>query len=143
MKHAYRTSVMISIAIALIALVGYLLLFARSVAAPQPGHDSSQGQDSSRNSSEPADLADTNQIMIQNYTFTPMNIRVKKNKTVIWTNADTSPHRVKVVTGGQEVASNAINYNGSFSLVFDKPGTFTYYDSDAPDQRGTVLVTDD
>jgi len=132
---------MIGLAIALVALVVYLLLFARSAAAPEKTTSETSVLSPSA-TTVPSNAVDTNHITIQNYTFTPKDIHIKKNRTVIWINTDPSPHKVTVVVNGKEMASNAINYNGSYSFVFDKIGTFTYYDSDTPSERGTVTVTD-
>jgi len=137
---------MISIVIACIALAVYLLFFAKTAAAPEQNKNSGNNtaqQDNAEGSFSQAAPVNTNQISIQNYIFSPVNIRIKKNTTVIWTNTDPGPHKITVVIGDTVTKSNAINPNGSFSFVFDKAGTFSYYDSEIPDERGTVIVTDD
>lgn len=127
---------MIGTSIAIIALAVYLIAFTPSAAAPAEDHIR-QATEAQR-----AAAVDTNQITIQNYIFSPQDVRIKKGQTVIWTNADPSPHKIIVVVDGTKTASSTISSNGSFSFVFDKAGTFTYYDSDLPDEQGAIVVTE-
>jgi len=83
----------------------------------------------------------TNTVSIQNYTFSPQVITVKKGRTVIWTNNDTATHTL-IFDDTAIPNSGPLNSGAGFSLAFDHAGTFTYHSLAYPDTTGTVIVTD-
>jgi YVTN family beta-propeller protein len=65
-------------------------------------------------------------------------LKVAVGQSVVWTNADAVPH---TVTGdGGLWGSGDIGGGQSFTMSFDKPGTYSYYCKYHPMMRGTVLV---
>lgn len=123
---------MISVAIALVALVMYLLFVSQPAAAPQH-----QIEEKANTTQETVRPVNTNSISIQNYTFNPKVISVPQDRTVIWTNSDQNAHTITIEGHTQ---GSAVNPSGSFSYVFDIPGTYTYYDPEMPNERGTIIV---
>jgi YVTN family beta-propeller protein len=65
-------------------------------------------------------------------------LKAAVGQSVVWTNADAVPH---TVTGdGGLWDSGDIEGGKSFTMRFDKPGTYSYYCKYHPMMRGTVLV---
>ncbi len=77
-------------------------------------------------------------ISIQNFSFAPATITVKKGTTVTWTNRDGAPHTITGDSGGP--ASPTLAQGQSYSYVFSTPGTYPYHCSIHPGMRGTVTV---
>ncbi len=60
---------------------------------------------------------------------------------VTWTNNDSPTHTVTGDNGGDPGNSPNIPSGGTFSYLFDTPGTYTYHCSIHPSMTGTVIVT--
>lgn len=87
------------------------------------------------------------QVSITSAGFVPATIAVKVGQAVVWTNKDSSPHWVAsdpYPTDNALAGLNAkqdMNYNGSFSFIFSKAGTYTYHDQLNPyTLKGTIVV---
>ena len=85
---------------------------------------------------KPAPVAAT----IQNFSFQPPKLTVKKGTTVTWTNKDSVGHTVTGDNGGP--ASALISQGQSYSFTFDTVGTFAYHCQPHPMMKGTVEVTE-
>jgi plastocyanin len=86
-------------------------------------------------SSEP--VATTEVQMVKSYRFDPKVIEIKAGETVTWTNEDNFTHTVEV--DGQE--DHKIEQGESFSITFDKPGTYHYVCTlHSKDMDGEVIV---
>lgn len=83
----------------------------------------------------------TNQVSIQDYTFTPRIISITRGTTVIWTNNDTVMHSV-VFDDHSFASSGMLNQGSSFSFAFDKVGQYTYHGGVYPNAVGKVIVMD-
>ena len=75
-------------------------------------------------------------IDIKDFAFTPDVLTVKPGTTVIWTNNDVAPHRIKSATFN----SAKLNPGETFSFTFNNPGTFTYICSLHTSMGGQVVV---
>jgi plastocyanin len=82
----------------------------------------------------------TNRIEIKDFAFGPVTITVPSGAKVTWVNKDEEPH--KVVSVDEVFKSKAIDTDGEFSFVFDKPGTYKYFCSVHPRMVGAVVVAD-
>jgi amicyanin len=80
----------------------------------------------------------TNDIAIDNFTFTAPTITVAVGTTVTWTNRDDVPHTV--VSTDNAFKSRALDTDQSFSHTFETAGTFKYYCSLHPRMTGQVVV---
>jgi plastocyanin len=85
-----------------------------------------------------ADEAMPDQIVMKDFTFTPMSLTVKAGTTVMWANKDDEPHTV--VSDSGLFRSGAIDTDGTFSFRFDRPGTYHFVCSIHPKMVGTVVV---
>lgn len=84
---------------------------------------------------------ETSSVTISNLTFNPSDISVKKGTKVTWTNNDSVAHTVEFdSTNVQD--SGTLNNGDTYSLTFNKEGTFDYICGLHPQMRGTVIVTE-
>lgn len=97
-----------------------------------PGDGTRQGTMSTQRSS--------NNVVIQDFTFTPANITVPMGTTVRWTNRDSAPHTVTGDTSGGPM-SGTLEPGESYSFTFSKGGTYNYHCTIHPMMTGTVTVT--
>ena len=79
-------------------------------------------------------------VHIDNFSFAPNPLDVKVGTTVTWTNRDDIPHLVAVVQGPPPAQSPPLDMNDSFSVTFEKPGTYRYFCTLHPHMQGTVVV---
>ena len=85
-----------------------------------------------------ASAPDGAQVVIKDFMFTPIAIKVKAGSRVTWTNKDDEPHNVVSDTG--LFRSSAIDTDENFSFEFDKPGTYHFVCSIHPRMVGTITV---
>ena len=89
-------------------------------------------------STAPAMADGSGAVRIQNFAFTPAPITVTPGTTVVWTNADAIPH---TSTGkDKQWDSGPIQPGTSFTVTFDKAGTYTYACTIHPFMQATVIV---
>ena len=81
----------------------------------------------------------TYQVAIQNFAFAPKSLTVQAGARVVWTNRDEEPH-VVTSAGAAFVSSKALDSGDTYSVMFLKPGTYTYYCSIHPMMVGTIIV---
>jgi amicyanin len=92
-------------------------------------------------SSAPA--SQTDKVTIQDYSFTPAKITVKKGTTVTWTNQDSIQHNVMPDNPSDAFKEGPLLSKGeSYSFTFNTAGTYTYHCSPHPFMKGTVEVTE-
>lgn len=83
--------------------------------------------------------ADTSEIKIDNFSFTPKSLTVKVGTAVTWTNRDDIPHNV--VSTEKKFASPVLDTDQAFSFQFKEPGTYPYFCKIHPMMTGTIIVT--
>jgi plastocyanin len=89
-------------------------------------------------SAPPVAAATSATIEIANFKFAPPDMTVTAGTTVIWKNADDSPHRVADLNGAY--ASAALDTDDSFSHTFATPGVYRYICSIHPYMQGEIVV---
>lgn len=77
-----------------------------------------------------------NAINIENFSFSPGTITIKKGAAIIWTNNDSAPHKIKSAAFNSEI----LNQGQSFSFTFNETGTFSYLCSIHPSMTGEIIV---
>jgi plastocyanin len=87
---------------------------------------------------KPAAAVDGKQVVVDNFSFTPMTAAVPVGTTVTWTNHDDIPHNV--VSPEQKFKSPVLDTDETFSHTFDAAGTYKYYCSIHPRMTGQVVV---
>jgi plastocyanin len=84
-----------------------------------------------------AAAADTS-VNIKDFAFAPTATTVTVGTTVHWKNLDGEPHTVRSVDA--TFRSDPLDQNDSYSVKFDKPGTYKYVCSIHPQMVGTIVV---
>ena len=79
------------------------------------------------------------QVVIQSFAFGPQAVTVRAGTKVTWVNKDIEPHTV--VSDSHKFQSEALDTNESFSVTFDKAGSYGYFCTLHPHMTGTVTVT--
>lgn len=77
-------------------------------------------------------------VDINNFAFNPVNIKIPKGTTVIWTNNDGSDHTVTSDTAVFD--SGTLNRGKTFEFTFNEIGTFDYHCSFHSSMHGEVTV---
>jgi amicyanin len=78
------------------------------------------------------------EVKIDNFSFTPQEIKVKTGATITWTNRDDIPH---TVTSTDSIfKSKTLDTDDKFTTTFTKPGTYPYFCSIHPKMTGKVIV---
>jgi plastocyanin len=80
----------------------------------------------------------TNVITIDNFTFSPKELKVAVGTTVKWVNHDDIPHTV--VEKKTTFRSKALDTDDSYSYTFTSAGTFDYFCGLHPHMVGQVIV---
>lgn len=79
------------------------------------------------------------QVTIRSFAFGPQAITVRAGTTVTWVNRDAEPHTV--ISDSDKFRSEALDTGDSFSVTFDRAGTYGYFCSLHPHMTGAVTVT--
>jgi len=77
-------------------------------------------------------------VTIDNFTFSPAELKVKVGDTVTWTNHDDIPHTV--VNKDKVFRSKALDTDDSYSFTFASAGTFDYFCGLHPHMQGKIIV---
>jgi amicyanin len=76
-------------------------------------------------------------VTIDNFTFSPAELKVKVGDTVTWTNHDDIPHTV--VSAGK-FRSKALDTDNTYSFTFTAAGDYKYFCSLHPHMTGMIKV---
>ena len=76
-------------------------------------------------------------VTIDNFTFSPAELKVKVGDTVTWTNHDDIPHTV--VSAGK-FRSKTMDTDNDFSFTFTTAGDYKYFCSLHPHMAGMIKV---
>ena len=82
--------------------------------------------------------ADTQEIVVDNFAFTPATISVPAGSTITWTNRDDIPHTI--VSTERKFKSQALDTDQRYSHRFDTPGTYKYFCSIHPKMTAQIVV---
>jgi plastocyanin len=81
--------------------------------------------------------AEEAKVTIDNFTFSPAEVKVKVGDTVTWTNHDDIPHTV--VSAGK-FRSKTMDTDNAFSFTFTSAGDYKYFCSLHPHMTGMIKV---
>ena len=85
---------------------------------------------------KPVEVAAT----IDNFTFSPAELKVAAGARVTWTNRDDIPHTVTDTAEPRGFRSPPLDTGESFAFAFARPGVYKYFCSLHPHMQGTVVV---
>ena len=77
-------------------------------------------------------------ISIVGYAYSPSQVIISKGDTVIWTNQDSVRHDVN----GDGIESSLLSKGETFSMTFNKAGTYNYICTPHPYMKGSVIVVE-
>lgn len=80
----------------------------------------------------------SNEVKIDNFSFTPATLTVAPGTTVTWTNRDDIPHTV--VSDDKVFKSRVLDTDENFSYTFTKPGRYPYFCSVHPKMTAEIVV---
>jgi plastocyanin len=113
-----------------------LVLFAIASSGCEGGNESVRASVSAaeRSVTNPA----TNQVSIDNFTFSPQTLTVSSGATVVWLNRDDVPH--SIVSTDKLFKSELLDTDEKFSFTFIKPGEYPYFCGIHPHMTGKIVV---
>jgi plastocyanin len=85
----------------------------------------------------PIDAASV-EVRIDNFTFAPTTLVVRKGTQITWTNGDDIPHTV--VENNKLFKSHVLDTNEKFTFTPTQPGTYKYYCSIHPKMTAEVVA---
>lgn len=83
--------------------------------------------------------AQTYNVAINNFAFSPAYLSIKAGDTVIWTNKDSAPHTV-TSDAGSELGSSTLSTGNTYSHTFNTAGTFNYHCSIHTMMKAKIVV---
>ena len=86
----------------------------------------------------PAAGDSTSQVVVKNFSFSPMTLTVARGARVTWKNLDGEPHLVVGIDG--KFRSQALDQNDTYTLKFDTPGTYRYICTIHPQMKGVIVA---
>ncbi len=78
-------------------------------------------------------------INIENFSFSPLTVTIKKGTKITWVNNDNAPHTVTSTSDGL-LNSPTLAKGESFSFVFDNVGSTKYYCNFHKSMQGIIVV---
>lgn len=112
-------------------------------AGTNPGSGTSAPSESTNlgagNTTSTGQGAQTHNINIQSFSFTPQALTINAGDTVIWTNMDNVAHTVTSDLG-TELHSAQLSPGQSYSHTFTTAGTYAYHCSIHTMMTGTITV---
>ncbi len=84
--------------------------------------------------------AEPNQVVIDNFRFSPRTLTVAAGTRVTWVNRDDVPHTATGSRRPRAFDSGTLDTDGRFSFVFATPGTYDYFCAVHPHMTGQVIV---
>lgn len=88
-----------------------------------------------------AHAAQTVEILIQDYKFTPALLTIKAGTTVKWTNAEKRTTHSILFTGPAGFESERLFPGESWQRTFDTPGSYPYGCGPHPEMKAQIEVT--
>ncbi|MEA1652469.1 cupredoxin family copper-binding protein [Nitrospirillum sp. BR 11164] len=82
--------------------------------------------------------AETVEIRIDNFTFSPAEVHVAPGTTIVWVNADDIPHAV--AANDKSFRSKVLDTEEKYSRTVAGPGTIDYFCSLHPHMTGRIIV---
>jgi plastocyanin len=84
--------------------------------------------------------AEPNQVVIDNFRFSPRTLTVPAGTKVAWVNRDDVPHTATSTAKPRTFDSKTLDTDEQFAHVFASPGTYEYFCAVHPHMTGTVIV---
>lgn len=115
-------------------IIAYLIAAAIIIVG---GYGLYQTQNGSPNSNNSPETQNSTSVKIQDFSFNPATLTIKKGETVTWTNEDSIQH---TATSAGNFDSGMLSKGKTFSHTFDETGTFDYTCTPHPAMKGKIIV---
>ncbi len=79
-------------------------------------------------------------VAITNFVYEPQELQVAPGTKVTWTNKDSAPHNVQDLSDLNITISPDLLEGYTFSITYEKPGSYPYNCSLHPYMTGTIKV---
>ena len=142
-----RKGIIITIIIAVLVILGIITAVVYAQSNNQNENNDMNGADamsgmSNNSMSDDTKAVETDMVNIKDFAFSPSTITVKAGTTVTWTNNDAVRHSVTSDDGSDVMFdSGLISTNATYTMKFDKAGTYHYHCTPHPYMKATVIVT--
>jgi len=123
--------------IIIILITGGIYLFARKEKAEAPAVPSANNSSTNNQTSE--NVPRERGVNIENFSFNPSELKIKKGETVAWENKDFAAHTI-VSDFGNELSSAALSRGKTHSHAFNAAGTFDYHCGIHPSMKAKIIV---
>ena len=118
------------IGLSVMTVLAMVLVACSSSAAPAESSSKPAAAQSASGSAE---------VVMSGFKFQPAELTVKMGTKVTFTNNDSAGH--DVVASDGSFKSDTLSKGQTFSMVFDKEGTFSYVCTFHPGMEGKIIVT--
>lgn len=78
-------------------------------------------------------------VDIRDFTFQPEDLTIEAGTEIVWENRDRAPH---TATAEGDFDSGTLRRGDSYSVTFDKPGTYRYICAIHPYMTAKIVVTE-
>ncbi len=85
-------------------------------------------------------VATSNEVVIDNFAFSPSTLTISVGATVHWVNRDDVPHTATSSKRPREFDSGALDTDDRFAHQFDVAGTYDYFCAVHPHMTGQIIV---
>jgi plastocyanin len=97
-------------------------------------------QEKQASGTDKAAPAAPNQVVIDNFTYSPATLTVAAGTKVTWVNHDDVPHTVTSTNKPRMLDSPSLDTDDKFTFEFKKPGTYDYFCAVHPKMTGKIIV---
>jgi len=139
------TIIVIALIVLVSALVTGYLLFNNVIKKNQTLNSTIQNTREINNGKANIKYVSTEKVMLTSSGFQPQTLTIKSDTRIVWINRSGTVGTVNSDNYPTNLLYPFLNFgqfkNGSsFSTVFQKPGTYTYYNFSKPSQKGKIIV---
>lgn len=78
-------------------------------------------------------------VVIENFSFSPLELKIKKEEAVAWLNKDSAAHTI-VSDSGNELSSATLSKGKTYFHAFNSTGTFAYHCGIHPSMKARIIV---
>ena len=122
----------------IVAVLGVIGLGVTRSDKPIDMHDSMQTHTTTK------EMPKANEVYIQDFSFTPNKLTIKKGTTITWTNKDAAHHDINPDKdyGDAFKPSKLLGKGEAYSFTFNTAGTYSYHCTPHPYMKATIEVTE-
>ncbi len=142
MKNKYSLILVLAVLV-VVLIAGYLLLSTGTNKQKTETQNTNSAQNKEKTGSTKQLFQET--ITLTNSGFDPKTLTIKTGGRIIWQNksgvagtVNSDNHPTNLLFPFLNLGR--FNNNESMTVVFDKPGKYTYHNELNPDQKGTIVV---